>query len=161
MVINTNPGENPDNAPLITWSDSLSTGIGLIDDQHKHLVDLTNELYRACRHGGDELDAVFKETMSRVVDYVRFHFSTEQQMLQRIKYPKYIEHKGEHDKLIKTVLETTKDYGDKKSRFVPNNFVRFLRDWIVGHIGHEDKIYAAYVLDLKKKGLITDKDING
>ena len=159
-VIKANPIDPNNNAVLITWTDALATGINLIDNQHRHLVDLTNELYRACTRGGDELDTVFKETMSRVVEYVRFHFGSEQQMLQRVKYPKYAEHKAEHDSLIKTVLETTRDYGDKK-RFVPNNFVRFLKDWIVGHIGHSDKQYAAYVMELKKRGLITDKDLGG
>ena len=153
------PGQ--DDKVIITWTDSLNTGIGLIDDQHKHLVHLTNELYHACKLGGEALDSTFKITMSQMVEYVRFHFTFEQGMLQRVKYPKYTEHKGEHDNLVKTVLEATKDYGDKKSRFVPHNFVRFLRDWIVGHIGHNDKMYAAYILDLKKKGLITDKDISG
>ena len=148
------------NLTIINWSHSLATGIELIDSQYKHLIDLTNELFRACRLGGESLDTVFKDTMSRMVEYVRFHFSAEQEMLQRIKYPKFAQHKGEHDSLIKVVLETTKDYGDKK-RFVPNNFVRFLRDWIVGHIGHSDRQYAAYVMELKKRGLISDKDLGG
>ena len=148
-----------DNETIIAWNDSLATKIDLIDSQHKHLVDLTNELFRACRLGGDALDTVFKETMSRMVEYVRFHFGAEQEMLLRVKYPKFAEHKAEHDSLVKTILDTIKSYG--KSRFVPNNFVRFLRDWIVGHIGHSDKTYAAYIMELKKRGLISDKDIEG
>ena len=147
-------------APFIAWTDSLAIGIELIDAQHKHLVVLTNELYKACMQGGNELDAVFKETMSRMVEYVRFHFGSEQEMLQRVKYPTLSEHKKLHEELIKTVLETTKEYGDKK-RFVPNNFVRYLRDWIVGHIGHHDKMYAAYIADQLKRGLISNKDISG
>ena len=163
MVVKTNPtdGLTQDSGELlIAWSDSLATGVGIIDEQHKHLVDLTNELWRACRLGGDELDFVFKETMSRMVEYVRFHFSFEQNMLQRVKYPVFAEHKAEHDSLIKTVLETTKDYADNK-RFVPNNFVRFLKDWIVSHIGHSDRRYAAYVADQMRKGLVSEKDITG
>ena len=161
MIISTNPADNAaQNSIIVSWSDSLATGIELIDDQHKHLVALTNELYQACLLGGDKLETVFKETMSRMVEYVRFHFATEQAMLQRVKYPKYAEHKGEHDKLIKTVLETTKDYTDRK-KFVPNNFVRYLKDWIVSHIGHADKTYALYIADQVKKGLLSNKDISG
>ena len=151
---------NPEGAVIITWVDSLATGIELIDNQHKHLVVLTNQLYQACMLGGDSLETVFKDTMSRMVEYVRFHFTTEQAMLQRVKYPKFAEHKAEHDKLIKTVLETTKDYSGNK-KFVPNNFVRFLRDWIVGHIGHEDKMYSIYIADQMKKGLVSNEDITG
>lgn len=145
---------------FVRWNNSYLIGIEIIDDQHKVLVELTNELYRACMHGGQELDIIFKDTMSRMVDYVKFHFGFEQNMLLRVKYPKYAEHKAEHDGLIKTVLEATKSYGDNK-RFVPNNFVRFLRDWIISHIGHIDKVYAAYIAEQMQKGLVTEKDILG
>ncbi|MDR0495307.1 MAG: bacteriohemerythrin [Treponema sp.] len=149
-----------DNHEIIPWTHALVIGIELIDNQHKQLIMLTNELYRACLRGGTTLEAVFKETMSRMVEYVRFHFTTEQAMLQRVHYPDYAEHKKEHDSLIKTVLETTKDYSDGK-KFVPNNFVRFLKDWIVSHIGYNDKIYAAYIMDQMKKGLLTKKYLEG
>ena len=142
------------NKALISWTNSLAIGIELIDDQHKHLVELTNELFKACRLGGDALDAAFKKAMSSTVDYVRFHFTIEQQMLERIKYPAYVQHKKEHDDFIKNILDATKDYADKSKRFVPNNFVRFLKDWIVGHIGHSDKVYAAYIADQIKKGFL-------
>jgi hemerythrin len=148
-----------DSPMMVSWSGNFATGIELIDNQHKNLFILTNELYHACRLGGDELDSVFKETMSRMVEYVRFHFATEQELLQRIKYPNYAEHKSAHDSLIKTIIETTTDYG--KKRFVPNNFVRSLKDWIVSHIGHSDKLYAVYITDQKKKGLLKSKDVEG
>jgi hemerythrin len=133
---------------LVSWSDNLSTGIEMVDKQHRHLVALTNQLSQACRHGGNVRDIVFKETMSRVVEYIHFHFECEQKLLQNYNYPHYAEHKSEHDSLVKKVLETTKDYAENK-RFVPNNFARFLRSWIVGHIAHEDKKFGLYVTALK------------
>lgn len=149
-----------DNATLVTWTESLAIGIELIDNQHKQLLNLTNELFRACLRGGEVLDNVFKETMSRMVDYVRFHFTFEQEMLLRVKYPKYSVQKSEHDKLIMTVLEAVKSYESGK-KFVPNTFVRFLKDWIVSHIGYHDKMYAAYIFDQMKKGLLSYKDLEG
>ena len=137
-----------DDEVFISWSDTLSVGIEMIDKQHKHLVALTNQLYQACRCGGNVRDIVFKETMSRMVEYIRFHFASEQKLLQSVNYPHYTEHKSEHDSLVKKVLETTKNYGGNK-RFVPNNFVRFLRDWIVSHIAHEDKKFGFYIMALK------------
>jgi hemerythrin len=37
-------------------------------------------------------------------------------------------------------------------KFVPNNFVRFLKDWILSHIAIQDTLYAKYIVDLKKQG---------
>jgi hemerythrin len=44
---------------------------------------------------------------------------------------------------------------------VPNHFVRTLRDWILSHIALTDKLYAAFIETQKKKGLLSDQEING
>jgi hemerythrin len=148
--------ENPD---AVSWDEKYSTGIPLIDNQHKELFSLTNELFKACRDRDDTLKGIFKDTMSRMVEYVRFHFGVEQELLQRINYPEYHEHKKQHDELIRDILDTVKDYGEGK-KFVPNHFVRTLREWILSHIALTDKRYATYISIQKKNGLLTDSIIN-
>jgi hemerythrin len=82
---------------IVFWEDKYATGIEVIDTQHKKLIDITNELYRACLSRSQTLDAVFKESMGRMVEYVRYHFTAEQELLQRIdpevrtKIRKYIQ----------------------------------------------------------------------
>jgi len=154
-MINTN-----DNLDVVVWDEKYATGIHLVDSQHKELFSLTNELFRACLGEEETLREVFKETMERMVDYVRFHFGAEQEMLQRINYPGYQDHKKMHDTLIKDILDSVKEYNYGK-KFVPNQFVRILRDWILSHIALTDKQYVVYIADQKKKGLLSDKEING
>ena len=149
-----------DNLTLVTWSELFAVGIDLIDNQHYELVNLTNQLYQACMTRDEELGTLFKDSLHRMVEYVRFHFSAELELLARIKYPNYQEHKQQHDQLVKQILEAAKEFeGGKK--FVPNNFVRTLKDWVFGHIAICDQQYAAYVKDQKHKGLLTDAEING
>jgi hemerythrin len=153
--------KNNDNNPdIVIWDDKYATGIQLIDNQHKELVSLTNELFHACVDGDEAIGDVFKETMRRMVEYVHFHFGAEQEMMQRVKYPEYPEHKKQHDAFVRSVLESVKDYNEGK-KLVPNHFVRSLRDWILSHIALSDKLYVPFIVSQKKKGLITDKDING
>ena len=153
----TNPNDNQD---MVTWDEKYATGIHLIDSQHKELFSLTNELFHACMGDNEALKSVFKETMERMVEYVRFHFGAEQEMLQRINYPGYQDHKKMHDSLIKDILESVNEYNYGK-KFVPNQFVRILRDWILSHIALTDKLYVAFIADQKKKGLLSDKEIEG
>ena len=145
---------------LIPWSEKYDTGVELIDSQHQELVNLTNELFKACKNPDTELSAVFKETMSHMVEYVRFHFAAEMELMERIKYPDIKNHKKQHDLLIKMILGTVSDHGVGK-KFVPNYFVRTLRDWIFGHIAVFDKAFGVYIKEQKHKGMLTDKDING
>jgi len=144
------------NAAIINWDGKYATGIELIDNQHKELIELINQLHNACLAGGETVGTTFKEAMSRMVEYVRFHLSTEQELLQRIKFPDYPNHKKQHDTLIKSILDAAKDYSDGK-KFVPNAFVRTLKDWVLSHIAVYDKAYALYVVDQRKKGLLGDK----
>ena len=147
-------------AEIIIWSEKYATGIPLIDNQHRELVRLTNQLHQACLHGEKEAGPAFKEAMSRMVEYVRFHFSAELKLLEGIKFPDYNEHKKQHDSLVKDILEAAGEYREGR-RFIPNNFVRTLRDWVFGHIAYYDKAYGAYVADQKKKGLISDQQLLG
>jgi hemerythrin len=118
------------------------------------LVRLTNELYQACLTNDKEVQSVFKEVLSRLVSYVRYHFSAELVILERIQFPGYHEHKKQHDQLVAKILEASKEYNEGR-RYVPNNFVRELKDWVFGHIGVYDQIYAGYVVEQRKKGLLS------
>jgi hemerythrin len=150
---------NTGNVELVKWDNKYNTGIDLFDNQHKELVVIINQLFQACLEGDKVIDSAFKDAMSRMVAYVKFHFGAEEKVLQRIKYPRFAEHKKRHDEMVRDILEAAKAYNEGK-KFVPNQFVRTLRDWLFSHIAVEDSAYAVYIADLKKKGLLTDAQIN-
>jgi len=157
MKIKTYPIKNKldDSKEIISWGAKYATGIKIIDKQHKELVDLTNKLYHACLNRNEDVDKTFITAMHSLVEYVSFHFSDEQALLKQIKFPQYMEHKKEHEGLIKDILDASKNYG-AGHKFVPNHCVRTLKDWIFSHIAVSDMIYASYVKEQKKKGLLTD-----
>ena len=145
-------GISNDSQVLVEWHDRYSVGIPKIDEQHKELLRLTNELYASCLKDNDEEAKVhFKSTIGAIVNYVSEHFGAEERLLQRINYPGYAAHKQEHDNFVKKVLEQVKDFSEGRS-FVPNNFVRYLKDWILGHIAMSDKLYSEYIFKLKREG---------
>ena len=144
-----NPANETVHEKLVVWSKKYSVGIELIDNQHRELVNLTNELFQACLSPEKELETTFKETMSRMVEYVRFHFATEADYLKKINFPGYQNHIMLHDQLVKKILDAVKDYNDGK-KYVPNSFVRTLKDWVFGHIAVYDQIYASHVKDKVK-----------
>jgi hemerythrin len=47
----------------MTWTDKLSVGVGVIDDDHKKLVGMVNELYDAMQagHGKEKLGRILDE----------------------------------------------------------------------------------------------------
>jgi hemerythrin len=147
-----------ENIVFVKWIPEYEVGIKLLDAQHRELVSLANDLYRACVATDNSVGAVFKEAMSKMVEYVRFHFHAEDVLLEQIGYPDYLAHKKEHKILIKKVLEAAEDY-NKGNKLVPNHFVRTLKDWVFSHIAVSDQRFAVYVSELKKRGLITDQQL--
>jgi len=125
---------------LLTWSSTYYVGVRFIDEQHKFMIAMLNDMYNHV--GGDEKTErdYFKSIIDEAVDYVTAHFAAEEKILFATKFPGYLEHKQAHDSFIMTVLENVRDFkaGKKVNFFV---FTHFLKDWILSHIAVMDKQY--------------------
>ncbi|MDR2211133.1 MAG: bacteriohemerythrin [Spirochaetaceae bacterium] len=136
---------------IVTWHKSYSVNIPLIDAQHKELINLTNKLYRSCLQGRDHSKNVFMEVFRGAVDYVGYHFSTEEKVMERVGYPGYAAHKKEHADFVKAVLKTA----DELSRGVnpnPLGFVHYLKDWVLTHIAVSDTLLGKHLISLRQQG---------
>jgi hemerythrin len=138
---------------FVEWDDRYSVRIPQIDNQHKELIRMTNDLYTACLGGTEAAKEPFREAVRGTVDYVKYHFAAEEKILEAIKYPEFTVHKREHESFVRKILEGVRDFQEGRP-FVPNVFVRYLKDWILAHIAVEDKKYADYILVLKKKNAL-------
>jgi hemerythrin len=123
---------------LVEWEDRYSVGIPFVDDQHRELIRLTNELYKGCLGGEEVARAYFMTAVKGTVDYVKYHFSAEEKLLENVKFPEFAEHKRQHEGFVKQVLEDVQSFQEGK-KVVPNVFVRFLKDWILSHIAVLDE----------------------
>ena len=134
---------NDDNE-LISWTDKFSCGIKLIDDQHKGLVELVNEMFNHVTGNYVQERDYFNRVIQEAVKYVKIHFATEEKIMLATKFSGYTEHKKEHENFILTIVENIRDYEAGK-RFTLSTFTRFLRDWILSHIALVDKQYFEYI----------------
>jgi hemerythrin len=139
---------------LITWSSTFSFGIKLIDDQHKEFVDLVNDMFHHATGNDEQEHEYFSEVIQKAVHYIKDHFATEENLMRAIRYPGYAEHKRCHDCFILDVLDKIRDFETEK-HFSLFSFTKFLKDWVLSHIGIMDKQYHLYIkqiLALRKAG---------
>ena len=129
---------------LISWSNTLACGIKLIDDQHKNLVELVNEMHQFASGNASKENFHFKRGLQEAVKYARIHFSTEEKIMIAAKFSGYTEHKKAHEKFILSIIEFIKDYEAGK-RLTLSTFTRFLKDWIFSHIACMDKVYFEHL----------------
>jgi hemerythrin len=121
---------------LIIWKDTFNTGNLRVDNQHKHLVALINELFRNL--GGTNKDAVLKNTFTELYDYTISHFTMEETVMREFAYSGFMAHKDQHSQFIIQIR-------DFKERFMAGEakvnleVLNFLKDWLLKHIMHTDR----------------------
>jgi hemerythrin len=128
---------------MVEWSSAFSVGIKLIDDQHKGLLDLVNDMFNHITGNEEDERVYFKKVIERAVQYVKVHFTTEEKIMIHTKFPGYAEHKKAHDSFVLTVVEKVKDFEAGK-KFALLEFTQFLKEWILTHIAIMDKGYFVY-----------------
>ena len=130
-----------------TWNEKYSVHIREIDEQHKKLVALINELFEAMKAGQDH-EALGK-VIAVLLTYAKSHFATEERLMRDYGYPEYLVHKQVHDSLSKKVLDLNAEYQAGKP-VLTVQLMNFLKDWLINHILGTDKKYSAF---LNSKGV--------
>ena len=130
----------------VAWDDAYSVGFELIDNQHKGLVLMTNELFQGCKGGGDIAHDAFMRTIRKAVEYAQTHFYTEEKYMKQTNYPGLETHKMEHENFIEEVKKALVDFESGKAE--PINLARFLKKWLLNHIALSDKQYAPFLAKL-------------
>jgi len=133
----------PQDKNHVSWSNSYSMGVKLIDDQHKGLLDFVNDLFNHASGDEKEERAYFAQVIQQAVQYIKEHFQAEEKLMIATKFSGYTDHKKVHDEFTLTVVKSVKDFEAGK-RLVLEKFAYFLKDWVLTHIAVMDKQYAEY-----------------
>jgi len=130
---------------VVEWSPALSVGIKLIDDQHKELLRMVNDMFNHITGDEEAEQAYFKKIIERAVNYVKVHFTTEEKIMIHTQFPGYAEHKKAHDSFVLTVVEKVREFETgKNKKFTFLEFTQFLKEWVLTHIAIMDKGYFLY-----------------
>ena len=128
---------------FIDWDKkNYSVGVDEIDDQHKQLVNLINELHSAMM--ARKAKEVLGEVIDELIEYTSYHFETEEKYFDKFGYSETEEHKKIHKNFVNEVLNFQKDV-QKNKLFVSSKILNFLKDWLLNHIKVTDKKYAPFM----------------
>ena len=122
--------------PLLEWSNSMSVGLERIDNEHRKLIDIINDVSDAIRD--DKAGEITEWVLSDMTDYTEYHFSTEEVLMKENAYPKAAEHIKEHEEFKAKLRELQEQYKLMKGS-VSMIILRFLKEWLVRHILDTDK----------------------
>jgi hemerythrin len=126
-------------ADVFTWQSKYSVGIPEIDAQHKKLVAMINDLFKAMRVGGGE--QVLGKLFDSLLNYTNQHFAFEENLMRTGKYAALDAHIEEHRRLVAQVQELRGKFVNGKIG-VSIQMMTFLKEWLQAHILGSDSKYA-------------------
>ncbi len=126
------------------WKDEMSVNVEEIDQQHKKLVSMINELHKAMKEGKSKV--VLGDIIKGLLDYTKVHFGTEEKYFDKFGYPESEAHIKEHNDFVKKVQEFQKQFEEGKS-LLSIEILNFLKDWLYHHIMGTDKKYSKFFND--------------
>lgn len=133
---------------MVKWDNKYVLGINEIDEQHKHLFEVTAKVAELTKDIGEGIDCYddFMEILKELVDYTIYHFDFEEQFMTSKGYDEdaYQIHQFEHRLFVKKLQKLSDiDFDEDQYEYI-SNMLTFLVDWIIHHILDVDAKYVKF-----------------
>lgn len=126
------------------FSDDYLTGIKLVDDEHRQLFSLVNEVH-ALLHDEfifDKYDEIMR-ILTELKNYTEMHFHDEESYMEKINYPELDAQRRAHNafisKLVDINFEELESLDNNQQEYL-QDILDFLAKWLVNHILKMDKL---------------------
>ena len=128
---------------LIKWSKNYLMGIDKLDEEHKELFRIADQIYNKVMERGDDAKYrlfLMNETLEYMLRYFKRHAKSEEIYMREIGYAGYEFHKMLHDELYNMLLKKKADIV-KRNECSKKEIAELVGDgigWLLEHIITED-----------------------
>ncbi|ACO86279.1 bacteriohemerythrin [Clostridium botulinum] len=131
---------------MFEWKECYSCNISKIDNQHKRLFELADEIYTivSVNDGYDHFDEIM-EAIKTLKEYTVYHFSYEEEIMRKYEYGDLDNHKIEHEAFINKISSINEEEIDEKQKNFLMDLLEFIVNWIENHILKSDLKYKEYL----------------
>ena len=125
---------------LLAWNDYLKTGIDIVDQQHRGLVNLTNDTAEKLTSGNGLSIDEMRTLLGFLTDYAATHFSTEEALmaLSGIDEKHVNHHRQSHISFLQQVNAMITELGSEGG-LTGHQLMDFLGNWLIYHMLGEDQ----------------------
>ncbi len=129
---------------LIAWNKSYCVNVPQIDEQHKKLVSLINEMHEAMQR--NEEHSATGKILNDLTDYIKVHFSMEEELMNKSGFSRldaarkqhYDKHKKEHAAFTEKITGMNRQHNEEKS-YISVDLLTYLVEWLLNHIAEIDR----------------------
>jgi hemerythrin len=154
--------------PYIVWTEELKTHFPTIDNQHKKIIDIANDLHSSL--GSVKLQEVIKTHLSQWERYSTIHFRFEEKILHDQNYSFLNEHECLHDAYVGEFLRLEERFAELENSLPQIStfeelesfawkILRFVSRWWLHHIWKKIKNMWSFFKVLRVQLRVTVKKI--
>lgn len=129
---------------FVEWENSFSVDNDEIDEQHKKLFNIINEVGNYLNSDDESASLAINKAINELIDYTDYHFRLEENLMLSMEYPRIEEHIEQH-KLFETKIRSFKDqiklFGTTETSQMLFDYVI---SWLKTHILVLDGDYAGF-----------------
>jgi hemerythrin len=127
---------------LMTWSNKYSVGVEVLDNQHKALMNVLNDLHAASMKG--KAQQVAGRLIDQLGSLAREHFAAEEGLMESIRFPGLAGHRAKHKEMTDKIAEYVARH-KKGDTTVYTQLLYFMRDWLSNHMSTVDREYSLWM----------------
>ena len=136
-----------ENTLAISWRPEFATGVAIIDDQHRVLINMLNEANTKLNDRSPI--AGFSKIVQGLLRYAGYHFQTEERLMEQHDYaaaeaewaPR---HREQHKAFAEKVIAVQANLAAGQ-RIPKADLVDFLSKWLADHILNTDRELGKFI----------------
>lgn len=128
---------------MITWKPYFNTGIALVDEQHRGLVNVLNEAAPLLCGQDSNQNINIAPLLDKLTQYTLVHFKTEDELMRSASMDtRHLEHhRLQHSGFVDQITVMRGKF-EQDGKISGSELVRFLTAWLTFHILGEDQVMA-------------------
>ncbi|MCF6235250.1 MAG: hemerythrin family protein [Gammaproteobacteria bacterium] len=121
----------------------VTVAIDFMNKDHAEFVEQLTQLNTALKNDSNK---IISELLTKLVEHTCEHFSHEECEMQRISFPPYPMHKGEHDQVIDSLKSAVIDWDNRHDREALEKYISdTVTPWFYLHVDTMDSITAQFI----------------
>jgi len=145
--------------PVIEWVEALSVHVDEIDEEHRGIIEIINDLHDALLSSRtSELNAARTRALDTMEEKVSSHFATEEAFMARIGYPDLNSHREKHHAFLGLLRQHRKNLQNGVI-LLNSELMKTLANWFVDHeLGEDQKFSSFYSEETERPSLSSRRE---
>jgi len=120
---------------LLNWKSEYSVGIDSMDDEHRQMFRLINEIHEEMR-GRRDTESM-EQFLGDIHTAIAMHFALEERVMREAAYEEYEAHKEDHEELLDQIRDMMDTFDEDCDAGI-RHLSECLSDWFLAHFGSFD-----------------------